>query len=36
LAEGDEGRTILERFAALSKPFGTTVEIGRQSATIAL
>ena len=28
LAEGEEGRRILERFADLSKPFGTTVEIG--------
>ena len=36
LAQGEEGRTILERFAALSKPFGTTVEIGTQSATVAL
>ncbi|MBV9834936.1 MAG: CapA family protein [Alphaproteobacteria bacterium] len=36
LAEGEEGRTILERFAALSKPFGTAVEIGPQSATVAL
>jgi poly-gamma-glutamate capsule biosynthesis protein CapA/YwtB (metallophosphatase superfamily) len=36
LAEGEEGRSILERFAALSKPFGTTVEIGTQSATVAL
>lgn len=36
LAEGEEGRAILERFAGLSKPFGTTVEIGTQSATVAL
>ncbi|MBX3501501.1 MAG: CapA family protein [Alphaproteobacteria bacterium] len=36
LAKGEEGRAILERFAALSKPFGTTVEIGTQSATVAL
>ncbi len=36
LAEGDEGRAILDRFAALSKPFGTTIEIGTQSATVAL
>jgi poly-gamma-glutamate synthesis protein (capsule biosynthesis protein) len=34
LAEGEEGRHILERFAALSKPFGTSVEIGAQSATV--
>lgn len=36
LAEGEEGRAILERFAALSRPFGTTVEIGAQSASVAL
>ena len=36
LAQGEEGRAILERFAALSKPFGTTIEIGPQSATVAL
>ncbi|MBM3622899.1 MAG: CapA family protein [Alphaproteobacteria bacterium] len=36
LAEGEDGRTILERFAALSKPFGTTLEIGSQSATVTL
>ena len=26
LAEGEEGRKILDRFAALSKPFGTTID----------
>ncbi|MGE3652364.1 MAG: CapA family protein [Reyranellaceae bacterium] len=36
LAEGEEGRMILERFAALSRPFGTTLEIGPQSASVAL
>jgi len=29
LAEGEEGRSILERFAALSQPFGTTIEGNR-------
>ena len=36
LAQGEEGLMILERFAALSKPYGTTIEIGAQSATVAL
>ena len=36
LAAGEEGRSILERFAALSKPFGTSIEIRTQSATVAL
>ena len=29
LADGDEAKNILARFAALSQPFGTTVEEGR-------
>src|SRR6478735_4579036 len=34
LAEGAEARAILDRFAALSKPFGTTVDVDK--ATVAL
>ena len=34
LAEGEEARSILERFAALSKPFGTTVDV--EKAAVAL
>lgn len=33
LAEGEEARTILDRFAALSKPFGTTVDVERSAVT---
>jgi poly-gamma-glutamate capsule biosynthesis protein CapA/YwtB (metallophosphatase superfamily) len=36
LAGADEGRAILERFAALSQPFGTTVSIDGASASVAL
>ena len=36
LAEGEEARSILERFAALSRPFGTTIELGGETATVAL
>ena len=36
LAEANEGRAILERFAALSQPFGTTVSIDGASASVAL
>jgi poly-gamma-glutamate synthesis protein (capsule biosynthesis protein) len=34
LAEGEEARSILDRFAALSKPFGTTVDV--EQSTVAL
>ena len=36
LAEGDEARSILDRFAQLSRPFGTIVELGGETATVAL
>lgn len=36
LAEGDEARSILDRFAALSRPFGTTIELDGEMATVAL
>ena len=36
LAGADEGRAILERFAALSQPFGTKVSINGASASVAL
>ena len=34
LAEGEEGQRILERFAELSKPFGTRVDVGAGAATV--
>ena len=34
LAGKDEGQSILERFAALSQPFGTTIDVG--GASVAL
>ena len=36
LAEGEEARSILDRFATLSRPFGTTIELGGASATVTL
>jgi poly-gamma-glutamate capsule biosynthesis protein CapA/YwtB (metallophosphatase superfamily) len=36
LAEGAEGRAILDRFADLSRPFGTTVSIEGASASVVL
>ncbi|MCX7361802.1 MAG: CapA family protein [Alphaproteobacteria bacterium] len=36
LAEGEEARSILDRFATLSRPFGTTIELGGESATVVL
>ena len=35
LATGDEGRRILDRFAALSEPFGTRLALGTGTATLA-
>jgi hypothetical protein len=35
LATGDEGRRILDRFAALSEPFGTRLTLGTETATLA-
>lgn len=35
LAEGEEGRTILERFAALSKPYGTTVDVDKSMVILS-
>jgi poly-gamma-glutamate synthesis protein (capsule biosynthesis protein) len=34
LARGEEGRNILERFAALSKPFGTTIDVDGSAVTL--
>ena len=34
LAEGEEARTILDRFATLSKPYGTTVDVEGASVVI--
>jgi len=34
LAEGAEAHDILTRFAALSKPYGTTIEVKGDSATV--
>jgi len=36
LAEGEEARAILARFAELSRPFGTTVAVNGASASVAL
>jgi poly-gamma-glutamate synthesis protein (capsule biosynthesis protein) len=36
LAEGEEARAILDRFADLSRPFGTTVEINGKSGSVTL
>ena len=36
LAEGEEGQAILNRFAELSRPFGTKVSINGGSASVAL
>ncbi|SKA39413.1 poly-gamma-glutamate synthesis protein (capsule biosynthesis protein) [Enhydrobacter aerosaccus] len=36
LAKGDQARSILDRFAALSKPFGTTIVLEGTSACVAL
>ena len=36
LAEGDEARSILERFAALSKPYGTTVDVVKSAVSLSL
>jgi poly-gamma-glutamate synthesis protein (capsule biosynthesis protein) len=36
LAEGEEARAILERFAELSRPFGTTVSINGAAAHVSL
>ena len=36
LAEGEEARSILARFAELSRPFGTTVAINGASASVAV
>ncbi|MBS0540183.1 MAG: CapA family protein [Proteobacteria bacterium] len=36
LAGAEEGRAILDRFAALSKPFGTVVEIGETGGRVRL
>ncbi|WP_407157154.1 CapA family protein [Bradyrhizobium sp. STM 3557] len=35
LAVGNEGRRILDRFAALSEPFGTRLALGTDTATLA-
>jgi poly-gamma-glutamate capsule biosynthesis protein CapA/YwtB (metallophosphatase superfamily) len=35
LAEGDEARSILDRFATLSHPFGTTIDIERSTVTLS-
>jgi poly-gamma-glutamate synthesis protein (capsule biosynthesis protein) len=35
LATGDEGRRILDRFAALSEPYGTRLALGTETATLA-
>jgi poly-gamma-glutamate capsule biosynthesis protein CapA/YwtB (metallophosphatase superfamily) len=35
LAVGDEGRRILDRFAALSEPYGTRLALGTETATLA-
>ena len=34
LAEGDEARGILQRFADLSKPFGTVVDVETRGVTM--
>ncbi|MFC7556998.1 hypothetical protein ACFQU7_39500 [Pseudoroseomonas wenyumeiae] len=36
LAEGEEAQSILGRFAALSAPFGVTMEIAGGKARVAL
>ncbi|MBS0520286.1 MAG: CapA family protein [Proteobacteria bacterium] len=36
LAEGEEARVILDRFAALSKPFGTTITMNGSGGRVAL
>jgi poly-gamma-glutamate capsule biosynthesis protein CapA/YwtB (metallophosphatase superfamily) len=35
LAEGEEARSILDRFAALSKPYGTTIKVEGTTASVA-
>jgi poly-gamma-glutamate synthesis protein (capsule biosynthesis protein) len=35
LAGKDEGRAVLERFAALSQPFGTTIDVAGANVVIA-
>ena len=36
LAEGEEAVSILERFATLSKPYGTTIKVDGTTASVAL
>jgi poly-gamma-glutamate capsule biosynthesis protein CapA/YwtB (metallophosphatase superfamily) len=36
LATGDEGRRILDRFAALSEPYGTRLKLGSDTAMLAV
>jgi poly-gamma-glutamate capsule biosynthesis protein CapA/YwtB (metallophosphatase superfamily) len=36
LAAGDEGRRILDRFAALSEPYGTRLKVGTDAASLAV
>ncbi|HEU5423264.1 MAG TPA: CapA family protein, partial [Nitrolancea sp.] len=36
LAEGEQAGVILERFAALSRPFGTEIEVGSDRAEVRL
>jgi len=36
LAEGEEARSILDRFAALSKPYGTTIKVDGTTASVVL
>jgi hypothetical protein len=36
MAVGDEATEVLERFARLSEPFGTRIEIAGESARVAL